>query len=168
MKLFIAALSALVALSLTACENQDDQGQNNNGNNASGNNEPINQTDYSVCGVTTAPHTIEGRWQLIQTQGTFRLTTSLYIQNGTIQLVNDCNLSGNTLRATVASTAVYDYSTFQVTRAVSDVQKIDRPNFTMSCHADLNTLQMNYSFQGNCLVFSQANSNSKPVVYVPF
>ena len=172
MKLLIAALSVLVVLSVTACENQDNQDPNNNNvasdnNNGNGNN-PVNQTDYSVCGVTTAPHTIEGRWQMVQAQGSFRLTTSMYIQNGTVQLVNDCDLSGNTLRATVAAPAVYDYNSFQVSHPVSDTQKIDRPNFQMSCNASLNTTKLYYTFQGNCLVLYKDNTNNNRSVFVPF
>lgn len=163
MRSLLFVLISAMALTLTACDSSDSKD-----NKATQNpDQAVNETDYSVCGVTTAPHTIEGRWQIIRSQGDFRLTTTMIIQNSNIQVFNDCELLGTKLRARASAPAYYDNATFQVLQPASDSQRIDHDNFHMSCDVSLEAKKINYSFDGNCLVFTQSGQSER-MVLAPF
>ncbi|QDK39382.1 hypothetical protein [Bdellovibrio sp. NC01] len=154
-------LVALLALSITACEVQDEQKQDDPNNSTL-----VNETNYDVCGISPAPHTIEGAWMMKQAQGAFKFTTTYVIANGSIQLINECNMNGSKLKATAMAPAAYDSTTVQPLRPAYDEQKIENPNFKMTCEASLTTQRLNYFFDGNCLVLMQPGTNNR-ITLVP-
>ncbi|MDG0815120.1 hypothetical protein [Bdellovibrio svalbardensis] len=156
MKFLSMALVGLLTLSITACEKPEETKSKVNPDN-----ELVNETDYSVCHISPAPHSIEGTWYMTQSQGPFRFVTTFQIANGAVQLTNDCVMNDMTLRAQVSAPASYDHMTFQPMNAAYDVQNIENPTFKMSCEARLSTTKMNYTFDGNCLVFYQQGKSDR-------
>lgn len=157
-------LIALMALSIAACETPQDTAQNQPVNP---NDQMVNETDYSVCNVNPAPHTIEGTWYIEQSQGSLRFITTYQIANGQYRLTNDCMMGNITLRATAVTGAIYDGFTFQPTREVRNEQKIENPNFKMTCEAAITTQKISYGFRGNCLVFNRGSNDGGQLVLAP-
>ncbi len=159
MKFLLVGMVGLLSLSITACEQPEEKKPAVNPNNAL-----VNETDYSACHVSPAPRTIEGTWYMTQSQGPFKFISTFQIANGAVQLTNDCIMNGMTLRAQVAAPAAYDMATFQPMRPAYDVKNIENSNFKMSCEASLNTTKMNYTFDGNCLIFFQPGRTDRMVL----
>lgn len=160
MRILLLAMMGLLTLSLTACETPEAEPTDS----VNGKTELVNETDYSVCHISPAPHTIEGNWYMKQTQGAFRFVSTFQIRNGTVQMTNDCIMNGVTLRAQVMAPAYYDTTTFQPARDAHDERKIENVNFKMSCEANISAVKMNYGFEGNCLVFYQPGKSERMVL----
>lgn len=162
MKFLSTLLVGLLALSIISCENPETQKPQADDNN----NQLVNETDYSVCHNSPAPHSIEGTWYMRQAQGPIHFVSTFQFANNAVRLTNDCAMNGMTLRAQVTVPALYDGMLFQPLKPAYDVKNIENANFKMSCEASISTTKINYSFDGNCLVFAQTE-NADRMVLVP-
>lgn len=145
-------ICALLALSLTAC---NDSKSDNNTPNANG--PTVNETDYSVCGTyTPAGYDIQGNWQVVQRKGDVRIVMTIGFSRNVMSVTADCSIFGRSVRANVSSQISYTSNYLQIYRSDSDTQEIsDNNGNRMSCTANVSASSMNYTFKGQCLVFSQ-------------
>ena len=112
-----------------------------------------------MAGLTTAhaSYAIEGTWGTQQSQNNIVFDMTFSIHNNTLTVTNDCTMNGQSATARVTSAATYTDSTFTILAAAPDQES--NPTQTVNCNVSVQPDTMNYSVNGNQLIFTHDGSD---------
>ncbi|WP_413559016.1 hypothetical protein [Bdellovibrio sp. HCB209] len=158
MKLLLSAL--LLGLTLTACGPVEKEDADKAPDKI------VNETDYSVCGSGNVGNTIVGSWRYYQSIGNIKFTKTYAFSRDYLRITNDCNFDGIQVRATASTRVMISMNGVSYLDSVLNENPVQREGYKLVCQSKIEPIDLNYRFQGNCLVL-MAQDGKSSITLVP-
>lgn len=162
MKKIILLLSLITGV-LSACNGSSDTTETR-GNVQKTEKDEVVETDYSVCNQGRLD-SIEGQWRRDSRVGELKLSLTMELRDGVVQMSNTCALYGRSVSVSAATAVRYSSTALEILGSAYDKDSINETDFKLNCEVNLKPLKLNYRLQGQCLVLS-APDDPKEIIMV--
>jgi len=150
---FFLAITALT-FALAGCNVQEEEKKDGQGTETM-----VNQTDYTACQPgSAAPVTPVGLWRAVYAQGNYSFVRTYNIGNNFFQLTHECNFNGAKVSAAAGAGASISFGKLAILGDQHAERSISREGYKLTCQAEVTGGNVNYHFQGACLVLTDENN----------
>ncbi|MGE5084795.1 MAG: hypothetical protein ACM3MG_00740 [Bacillota bacterium] len=157
---FFLALTALT-FALAGCNVQEENKKDGQTDTM------VNQTDYTACQAgSTSPATPAGLWKAAYSQGNYSFVRTYNIGNNFFQLTHECNFNGTKVSTSAGAGASIYFGKIAVLGDQRTEKSISREGYKLTCQAEVTGGNLNYHYQGACLVLTDEN-NTNEIMLVP-